>query len=75
MEILPAGIDLYRLLKGYFGDAAPMLATQLYALNSLTQNPITGAVYKDMRYYPNYIINEGSERYYEKNETVPPPWI
>lgn len=72
MEILPAGIDLYRLLKGYFGDAAPMLATQLYALNSLTQNPITGAVYKDMRYYPNYIINEGSERYYEKNETVPP---
>jgi len=69
--ILTEDVDLSKTLEWYFPDAAPMLATQLYALNSLSQNPITGSVFKDMSYYPDYIIFMGQGHRDDKKEPVP----
>ncbi|MGD0399186.1 MAG: hypothetical protein ABSC04_09770 [Syntrophobacteraceae bacterium] len=51
---------LYLELVEMFGrDLAAILATHLYALNSLCSNPITGSAFQDMRKYPNYIMETG----------------
>ncbi len=68
LEIFSRSDYPYEDLEIFFGEkAAPMLAAQLFALNSMSQNPTSGQVFRDMRYYPKIIMNRGYKRYNKFN--------
>jgi hypothetical protein len=67
-EILPKSDYKYEDLECFFGEkAAPVLMSQLFAFNNMSQNPTIGHVFQDMRYYPQLIMNRGSQRYQSSN--------
>lgn len=50
------------LEERFSAEYSPIIATQLYSLSSLSQNPIFGPAFSDMQYYPYYILSIGSDR-------------
>jgi hypothetical protein len=68
-EIFPHKDYPYEDLESFFGEnAAPSLAAQIYALNSLSHNPITGSVFRGLKDYPRLIMGRGTERYIKNHE-------
>ena len=57
-------------LKSYYGNEAKAVATQIYALSSMGQNPITGSAFQDMINYPSYILTFGRKYKTDSRKTA-----
>jgi hypothetical protein len=69
LEIFSHSDYPYEDLESFFGKkGAPSLAAQIYALNSLSHNPITGSVFRGLKEYPRLIMARGTERYIKNRE-------
>jgi len=58
------------LTERFSEEYSPILATQLYSLNSLSQDPIFGPAFLDMQYYPYYLLAIGSDRLRKNKSSV-----